>query len=253
MRIAIILFLNLCVYSICNAQKETSHWFFNGQDYIKFNPGGGVTNESPPNVMFSSNSGASIADTAGNLLFFATAYMVYDRNKNPMPSYSNPQLIGIDEMKVAPVPGQPNKYYLFYNYQLTYPGVRSIRYSLIDMSLNGGLGDVVAQHVPIDSNMSPAYTLVTKPSSQDYWIVAHRNATDSFFCRLVTSSGISSSPVVSTAGMNATKTEYRFTDLRPSHDGKLLAGFCYTNYTVIFAYAVRFIEVFDFNGTSGTI
>ena len=254
MRIATTLFLICLCNIICFAQKETSHWFFNGQNYVKFNPtGNGVTNQPSPNLMFSSNSGAAIADTAGNLLFFATAYMVYDKNKNPMPSYLNPLLIGMDEMKIAPVPGQSNKYYLFYNYQVTYPGVRSLRYSLIDMSLNGGMGDVIAQHVPIDSNMSASYTLVSKPLSQDYWIVNHRSATDSFFCRLVNPSGISSTPVISKAGMNAIKTEYLFTDLRPSHDGKLLAGFCYTNYTVIFAYAVRFIEVFNFDGINGMI
>jgi len=253
MRIAIVLFFLLFICSICNAQKETSHWFFNGSNYIKFNPGGGVTNQASPNLMFSNNAGASIADTAGNLLFFATAFMVYDRNNTPMPSYSNPLLIGNDEMKIAPVPGQPNKYYLFYTYQVTYPGVKSLRYSIIDMSLRSGLGDVVAQHVPIDSNMSSVYTLISKPSSPDYWIVTHRTATDSFFCRLVSSSGINSMPVISTAGMNATKSEYSFMDLRPSHDGKMLAGFCYTNYTVIFAYTVRFIEVFNFDGATGTI
>jgi hypothetical protein len=96
MRIAIVLFFLLFICSICNAQKETSHWFFNGSNYIKFNPGGGVTNQASPNLMFSNNAGASIADTAGNLLFFATAFMVYDRNNTPMPSYSNPLLIGND-------------------------------------------------------------------------------------------------------------------------------------------------------------
>jgi len=253
MRTAITLLLTLFISAICLAQKETSHWFLTDQNWIKFNPGGGVSNQPPPNVMFGAGSAASIADTAGNLLFFATGFMVYDKNKNPMPSYSNPLLLGNSELKIASIPNQPNKYYLFYINQQAFPGNKTLKYSIIDMSLNSGLGDVVSQDILVDTIISSAYTLVSKPSSPDYWIVTHRHATDSFFSRLVTSSGINSTPVKSKAGMNLFSSEYVFLDLRASHDGKMLAGFAYTNYTTLFAYTVRFIEVFNFNGTTGVV
>jgi len=146
MRSAITLFLTLFISTICFAQKETNHWFLTDQNWIKFNPGGGVSNQPPPNVMFGAGSAASIADTAGNLLFFATGFMVYDKNKNPMSSYSNPFLLGNSELKIAPVPNQPTKYYLFYINQQAFPGNKTLKYSIIDMSLNGGLGDVVARY-----------------------------------------------------------------------------------------------------------
>jgi gliding motility-associated-like protein len=252
MRIATTLFLLIFFSSFCSAQKEISHWLLNDQNRIKINNDGTVTNQPAPNLMFG-NESASIADSAGNLLFFSNGFKVFDKNLVPMPALANIDLTGNFNLKIAPYPGQPNKYYLFYTNIITYPSPYTLKYAVIDMSLNGGLGDVTTYNNVIDTLISPMFTLVNKEGTGDFWLITHRNQTDSFFSRLVTSVQINPTPVISVAGMNSVKTEYSFLDLRPSHDGKMIAGFTYTNYSGLFAYTVSFMEVFNFNSSTGLL
>ena len=254
MRVLAALFLSLCISTICPAQKETAHWILSAENRIKFNPAGGVTNQAQPGIY--SDESVSISDSTGNFLFFSNGLKVFDKNLSPMPAFANPTSIigyGNRHLQVAPYPGQPGKYFLFYTHQASFGANYTLKYAVIDMSLNGGLGDVTTYNNLVDTIIDPVFTIVNKQGTEDLWLVSHRDATDSFFSRPVTVSGVNPVPVISIAGMGAFKTEYKFLDLRASHDGKMIAGFAYKNYTNLFAYTVEFIEVFNFNQQSGTV
>lgn len=156
-------------------------------------------------------------------------------------------------MQITPFPGEAGKYYLFYIHHQMFQPQLTLKYAVIDMSLNSGLGDVTTYNNLVDSLIAPVFTVVNKEGTEDLWLVTHHNRTDSFFSRLVTNTGIDLTPVISVAGMNSIKTEYDFMDLRCSHDGKMIAGFAYINYSGPFAYTISFTEVFNFNSQTGLL
>src|SRR5262245_39845414 len=119
MRIVVALSLLIFSTTICLGQKETSHWLLTGQNRIKINNDGTVTDQAAPNLIFG-NESASIADAAGNLLFFSNGFKVFDKNLAPMPAFANVDMTGNFNLKIAPVPGQPGNYYLFYTHINTY-------------------------------------------------------------------------------------------------------------------------------------
>src|SRR6478735_2495355 len=124
------------------AQKEGNNWYFGYKAGLSFNT-------NPPQVLFNGqNEGkkgnASISDRNGNLLFYfgGDGYnkSIYNRNHVPMPNGGGFNTFSVFSL-IIPWPGQ-NKYYFFTNYangNYAHNG-----YSVIDMSLNNGLGDVTA-------------------------------------------------------------------------------------------------------------
>src|SRR5690606_37495610 len=119
--------------------KEANIWYFGYKAGLDFN-------HNPPialtNGLTEGTGGfASIADGNGNLLFYVTPDSILDRNHQKMPNSSSLHggdnlNAGINSAVVVPWPANPGKYFCFYPYF-------GLGYSVIDMSLRNGLGDVV--------------------------------------------------------------------------------------------------------------
>ena len=73
---------------------------------------------------------------------------------------------------IVPNPGNSNQFYIF-----TVPSVggqaNGLRFSIVDMSLNGGLGDVIAasKNTLVVTNVSERVTAVKQANGNSYWIV----------------------------------------------------------------------------------
>ena len=237
---------------VCQAvfsQNETSHWFINS-NRVKINKSG-ITNVPFNNEFWPPYTvSTSLSDKDGNLLFLSNGYNIYNKNLSLMQGVTDELHAVGTTMLTAPFPGNPSKHYLFYT---PYDESRSdLKYAVIDMSANGGLGKVESINNIVDSGLSKGFTLNVIRNSEEFWIVAHRYKTDSFHVRKVTSSGIGA-PVKSRAGSNSYEADYRFDELKTSRDGKLIAGYSYADYTVIFATVYSFVEVFNFNSSTGTL
>lgn len=185
----LLLFLTGIIFmSGANAQNENNVWAFGHNNGLNFNT-------SPPTFFQTSQDAlegcASVADGAGNLLFYSNGNDVWNAAGNVMPNGSGilgngPGIggtaLGSCAQGVAIVKSvsNNNQYYLFVldaAEQIngtTEPGY--LRYSVIDMSLNMGAGDVVSsqKNITLDSFMSEKMT-VTKGAGCYYWLVAHRN------------------------------------------------------------------------------
>jgi len=81
-----------------------------------------------------------ISDNAGNLMFYTDGITVWDKNHNIMPNgtglmgnYSSSQ-----SGMICPIPNNPDQWYIF----TIWPS-NGLRYSIVDMTLNSGLGAVV--------------------------------------------------------------------------------------------------------------
>src|SRR5438270_2877254 len=243
MRLCIlILFLSVSITSL--AQKETSNWFFSGSHAV-ITPSG-ISNANPSAISQQFYPGAastSVSDAAGNLLFAADEATIIDQNFSVMPALVNKRLQGGSKVLAIKIPGS-QRYYVFYANTTSYStnSQWNLNYAIVDLSLNNGKGDVTVFNQLIDSNLSRAFTLVQSKNSEDAWLVTHRWGTTQFLCYQITASGLSTTPVTCNAGTVATTGNYIFADLKTSHDGSMIAGLAYRDYTVFFAETHAFLE-----------
>ena len=182
------LLLLLFTVNFCHAQLETKNWFlYNNR--IAVTPAGVTTGlpGPPANTFDVGYKSASVSDAAGNLLLAFNGNTIIDRNMAVMPSMANVNLVAADsKMQIQQVPNS-TRYYVFYatrNQQAAPNYVNSswtLKYALVDLSLNNGLGDVLSYDQVIDTSSSPSFTLVQGDDPATAWLVTHRWATDSFF------------------------------------------------------------------------
>ena len=210
------------------AQKETAIWHFGRYSGMDFNQLKTVTNATINGVANQTITGVptfvpgpintyegcfSICDKDGNLLFSSDGRFVYDKNGTRMPHGSGLKgdASATQSGIVIPRPGSPNRYFI-----ITAPageGPRNpLHYYEVDMTLNGGKGDVIGPY----TGMIPNGTFLTFPSShyinteayenvaavghangKDFWL-AHR-CRNQFYIWLVTKDGISQHPTKSFA------------------------------------------------------
>src|SRR5262245_11547401 len=139
--IAIILFSAICLNTF--GQGQTNYWYLGNGAGLDF---GCV----PPCVLQDGNAGlytftgegvGSMSDANGNLLFYTNGNIVY--NKNHVAMTNGTGLAGngttMQTGTVVPKIGSTAQYYIIT------PSCNdsACKWSIVDMSLNGGLGDVV--------------------------------------------------------------------------------------------------------------
>lgn len=188
-----------------SAQNQNNQWRFGNSGGIDFN-----TN-SPINVSGSSiatyEGSASVADrNTGALLFYTDGVTVWDATNQPMPN-GNGLLGGTTQLLssttaavIVPKPGSTKLYYIItIDEQSSSNGVR---YSLVDMNLNSGLGDIVANQKNIQLFQTTSEKLEVVPASDgnSYWLLTHDEPGNNFYAFKISTLGIQSSPVISSVG-----------------------------------------------------
>ena len=197
-------FLFMFLYSSnCNAQgKEANMWYFANHHGLDFNQG------SPPEVLSNGQTyllgrttSACISDSNGNLLFYSDGVTIWNKNHVVMQNGDN---IGGHTHQcgvIVPLPGSPNIYYFFSFNGPVGQGYANLIYSVIDMSLDNGLGGVVdgKKSIPV-WNYVNQITAVSHANGHDFWVITHGYYSDFYFSFLVTSDGLNTTPVASNAG-----------------------------------------------------
>ena len=131
-----------------NAQKQNNQWRFSGSGGIDFN----TTPPSAVTGVANMQTGEGVASVAerntGALLFYTNGVTVWNAQNQVMPNGtgllggSATLLSSTTAAVIIPKPGSTTLYYLVtIDEQSSSNGVC---YSIIDMTLNNGLGDVVA-------------------------------------------------------------------------------------------------------------
>ncbi len=131
---------------------------------------------------------------------------------------------------IVPVIGSSTQYYIF---SLQYIGAvttgsTNLAYSIIDMSLNNGLGDVIASEtgIPLNSNLSEKMIAITG-ENKNIWLIIHQRDIAQFQAYNITSKGINNTPIISNVGTFSGNDCYGFGVLKASPDQKKIVCQCY--------------------------
>ncbi len=233
-------------YSLLNSQNESKIWHFGFYTGLDFN-------SSPPSPITtgSMNAGegcASICDNTGNLLFYTDGMFV--RNSTHAMMANGTGLAGngtsTQSGMIVQLPGSTNIYYIF-----TIWG--NANYSIVDMNLAAGLGSVTVKNANIYSSTCENQVAIRHCNGKDVWIVSHEYNSNNFRAYLLTSAGLSATPVISACGGTLTgDIGSAIGQLKVSPDGKKIAMAVFRDSNPSSACKSGFY-LFDFDAASGII
>lgn len=202
-------FISIFIFTISvqaqqSGQLQTAHWFFGGNAGLDFSSGSPVVDT---NGQISTIEGStSISDEYGNLLFYTDGRRIYNSTHNVMENGTglHGDASSTSSAIVLPKPDDCNLYYVFTvdldaDKVPVYRPQRGIEYNVIDMSLNGGLGEVIEKNISVPINgVVQGYEKLTAISNADktgYWIITHFEG--NFYAFSVTAEGVNLTPVIS--------------------------------------------------------
>lgn len=225
------------------SQQEASNWYFGEKAGIKFNNDGSVTALTDGQLRTFEGC-ASLSNRNGDLLFYTDGITIWNKNHQVMQNGTG--LMGhpssSQSATIVPKPGSTTLFYVFtLDWEINPNG---FRYSVIDITLDGGLGGVTNEknkliYTPSDEKIS----IVKHKNSIDFWVVTHGWNSNTFYSYLLTSSGLSSSPIASNAGVPVSGTKEVWGYMKISPDGLKLA----------MAHVFTGCELFDFDNATGMV
>ncbi|WP_118976152.1 gliding motility-associated C-terminal domain-containing protein [Taibaiella koreensis] len=250
----ILLILGICcLLQHAFAQKQGNIWYFGQRAGLDFN----TTPPTPLTGMLTTAEGcASIADPAtGQPLFYTDGITVWDRTNTPMPGSLTTPLNGDPSSTqsgvIVPVPGSSSIYYIVTTpaeagfYSLT----AAMCYSVVDLSLNGGNGDLVSVNNILMDSSTEKIAVTGNCDGTGYWVLGHRWNCDSFYAFKLTSAGFDP-PVKSRSGSvpalgASAQTSESIGYMKFSANGRRLGMATYS--------PQNSVELFDFDGTTGIV
>ncbi|MFK7834106.1 MAG: hypothetical protein AB8B52_12605, partial [Winogradskyella sp.] len=217
------------------AQNEASIWYFGRNAGLQFNSENGSVTAITNGQINTLEGCTSIANEEGVLQFYTDGQTVWSRNHQIMPNgnyFGGTGLLGDPSSTssglIVPRPERPNQYYIFTvdephhdnaaAYPMQYTGVytdsngqsapaiddgfnNGLNYSLVDMNLNGGQGDVVpseknielltydpTDELQIRYKCSEKITAVRAEDCSSFWVITH--FIDTFYAFKVTEYGV---------------------------------------------------------------
>jgi gliding motility-associated-like protein len=228
--------------------KRGNVWCFGDGAGLDFNSGSPV----PISTAINTNEGcSSISDKNGQLLFYTDGRTVYTNVHSVMSNGTGlwGHSSSTNSALIARTPGNDDIYYIFTTDELggiqsSYPVKGALSYSIVDMSLNGGLGEVVQKNQVLHVPTSEKIAAVKHSNGSDIWIVTHKYLSNKFMVYPLTCNGLDTNAVVSQVGVNYSHYSYTAAALSISPNGKKLAtAYATTNY----------LELFDFNPSTGVV
>ncbi|WP_405569444.1 T9SS type B sorting domain-containing protein [Winogradskyella sp. Asnod2-B02-A] len=281
------------------SQNEASFWYFGNNAGLQFNSQNGTVTALTNGEIDTLEGCTSISDSDGNLLFYSDGQTVWNSNHQIMANgnYSaGTGLLGDPSSTssglIVPKPNDENQYYLFtvdephHNNAEAYPNQftgtydqggnvplqddgfnNGFNYSLIDMTLNGGLGDVdsteknihLVTYNPANSEeikykCSEKITAVRAEDCSSFWVITH--FIDTFYAFKVDVNGVSTTPTISQIGPTIPIEGYRrnalgYLKASPNASKLITANFGYA--TITGENAAGSVDLFDFNNETGVV
>jgi hypothetical protein len=244
--IIILLILNLSevAYSqVLLTGAEASNWHFGENSSIKFDLNNNkITTAYSP--IITEEGSACISDNLGNLLFFCSGETVWNRNHQVMKGGWG-LLGGYSSTQASLILQQPGSNNIFYIFNTGDHGT-NLYYSIVDMSLDNGLGEVVSLNNLLFKDVGEKLTACYAQNGYDIWLIVKEKHTHSFLSFLIDDSGIDVNPVRSVINLdyNLNNKICAIGYLKFSPDGRKLSSSSYCNSQ---------FELYDFDKLTGLV
>lgn len=230
-----------------SGQSENNKWCFGDHHGLDFNTAGNPVHFS--SGIYTTEACGTLCNSAGALLFYSDALSVYNKDHLIMPNGSG--ISGAQTanqgVAIAEVQDLPNNYYLFtLNTENTFFSPASLSYSIIDMSLNGGLGDVTIKNQLLADSLSEKMIVIGNCSNQ--WLITHHLDSGIFYAFNL-NGGINPVPVKSYVGDYRSHSSYKYGDMIASPDFKHLALANVRGNSSI----TNTMEIYDFDENTGIV
>ncbi len=204
------------------AQKETTHWYFGEKAGLDFSSGTPVVDSS--GALETDEGCATISDATGKLLFYTDGSTVWNRNHKIMPAGIG--LLGnstsTQSAIIVPKPDDINIYFVF---TVDWGGGSDgLNYYTVDMTLDGGLGDVIGLNgspvktLILESPMSEKITAVKVFDENAFWVISLKE--NRFYVYKVDENGVNITPIAGNSGFNLSEDPRGY--LKTSPDGTKL-------------------------------
>jgi len=233
---------------LVNAQKQANFWYFGQYAGLNFSLG-------PPAALTNGalNTGegcSSISTAAGALEFYTDGRFVFNKNHTQMPNgfalkgHSSSTQSGI----IVPKPGSSTEYYIFTVDAADNGLADGLCYTKVDMTLNGGLGDVVTteKNISLVPLACEKVTAVGHGDGQTFWVITKKWGNADFYAYRITYDGVNTTPVISTTGPplvgNLGQASKGY--LKVSPDGTKIASANNTDFSV---------GIYNFDNFTGTV
>lgn len=228
------------------SQGEANIWYFGFNAGLDFNSGTPIA--LTDGQLETAEGCATLSNAAGQLLFYTDGVIVYNRLHQIMPNGSD--LLGhsssTQSATIVPKPGSTTLFYIFTIDERGEPN--GFRYSIVDMTLDGGKGAVITKNVLVYTPTCEKISIIKHANTIDFWIVTHGWNNNTFYCHLLTSNGLSATPI-QTTNIGAV-----FSVGNPINQG---AGYMKIspngNKLALLSQGLNILQLYDFNNLTGAI
>ncbi len=227
--------VNVKEYGLQDQRKNI--WFFGGNAGIDFNknPAVPLTNSA----MDAPEGCAIVCDRNGKTIFYTNGDNVYNRKDALITSGIGGSTGASQSSIIVPVPGDETLYYIFTNEAID-GGTNVTKYSLFDLKLNGGFGDVPVSNQTLFSRGTERITASGK------WIVIHEWGNNTFRVYPFSAAGIGE-PILTAIG-----SDHTFASVEAGRGYMKLGP--KNNLAVALSLPTgNFVEVFHLNDTTGKL
>jgi hypothetical protein len=225
------------------AQLENARWYFGRGAGLDFSSG---TVRAVTDGMIDQNEGcATVSDgLTGELLFYTDGISVWNRRHRRMPHGVGLFGDSSSTQSALILPWSCGKYLVATAGQGGYSSPPlGINYSVVDITLDGGLGDVAERNVQLLRPATEFLVGVQDAAGTGYWIVAHEAGNNVFRAWHLDDDGIDTTPVVSRSGPNVPGSPGLPGGMAASPDGRRLA----------FAAVPGIVALFAFDNATGRV
>jgi len=243
----------------CFGQQQGNIWYFGQNAGLDFNSGIPVNiNDGQTYVVgciACHSEGTSVmSDSSGSLLFYSNGQQIWNRDHQIMPNgnYLLSNASATQGSLIVPKPGSSRYYYVFTVDDFNLDNLQyGFRYSIVDICLDNGLGDVIPgqKNILLLDTVAEKLTGVRHANGTDYWIIVHKYYSNAFVSYQLSSSGIINSVVSFVGSVHPTgsiATGGAIGQLKASPNGqKLVIVNGNTNFNIA--------EYFDFDPNTGII
>ncbi len=237
---ATIFFINLSY--LAAAQPQINNWFFSSHHGLNFSSG---TPTYMPGQIGVNEGGSAISDRNGQLLFYSDGIYVWNKQHVVMPNggvLAGGHGSSTQSCVIIPKTFDERQYYIFATDEEGGPW--GLTYSVVDMTLNSGNGDVTIKNIRLVTPASEKVTAVMHCNKKGYWVICHKYGSDAFYSYLATDTGVNTTPVISHAGAFIPITYATMAGaLKASPDGRKLVA----------ATGETAVELFDFDNATGVV